>query len=197
MINKERVLERFLKYIQIDSPTRNEKEMAEYLKKEIEEMGLEVTMDQAGEKVTSNAGNLIVKVKGNTDGETILFSSHMDTVSPGEGIKPVIKDGVIYSDKTTVLGSDDKAGIAAILEAIQTVKEKDIPHGDIEVALTIYEENGLKGSKNLDYSKIEAKTGFVLDSGGDPGEIVVAGPAQNVMDIKFIGKPSCGTGPRR
>jgi len=188
MINKERLLNRFLEYVQIDSPTKNEREFANFLKNEMEEIGLEVIMDDAGEKVGSDSGNLIGKLKGTTEGETILFSSHMDTVSPGVGIKPQIKDGIIYSDGTTILGGDDKAGIASIMEALQVIKEENIPHGDIEIAFTIYEEGGLYGSKNLDYSKINAQLGFVLDSGGSPGEIIVEGPAQNKINVKFIGK---------
>jgi len=188
MINEKRLLDRFLKYVQIDSPTKYEREFADFLMKEMEKMGLEVYMDDAGEKVGSNSGNVIGRLKGNTDGKTILFSAHMDTVSPGKGIKPVIKDGVIYSDGTTVLGGDDKAGIAAILEAIETVIEKEIPHGDIEVVFSIYEEGGLFGAKNIDYTKLNAKTGFVLDSGGDPGQIILQGPAQNKIYAKFIGK---------
>lgn len=188
MINKERLLDRFLNYIQIDSPAKFEREFADYLMKEMEEMGLEVYMDDAGQKVGSNSGNVIGKLKGNTDGETILFSSHMDTVSPGIGIKPVIRDGIIFSDGTTILGGDDKAGIAAALEAIESIIEKDIPHGDIEIVFSIFEEGGLFGAKNLDYDKLDAKTGFVLDSGGDPGFIVIQGPAQNKVNAKFIGK---------
>ncbi len=188
MINEKRLLNRFLEYVQIDSPTKNEREFANFLKNEMEEIGLEVIMDDAGEKVGSDSGNLIGKLKGTTEGETILFSSHMDTVSPGVGIKPQIKDGVIYSDGTTILGGDDKAGIASIMEALQVIKEENIPHGDIEIAFTIYEEGGLYGSKNLDYSKINAQLGFVLDSGGSPGEIIVEGPAQNKINVKFIGK---------
>ena len=188
MINEKRLLERFLKYVQIDSPTKEEREFALALKSELEELGMEVRMDDAGEKVGSNSGNLIGYLKGTTDGEGILFSAHMDTVSPGRGIKPQIKDGVIYSDGTTILGGDDKAGIAAVVEAIQSIKENKIPHGDIEVAFTIFEEGGLFGSKNLDYSSIRAKKGFVLDSGGDPGTIIVQGPAQNKIDVRFIGK---------
>src|SRR5690606_37905293 len=115
MIKEERLLERFLRYIQIDSPTKYERDFADHLKEEMEKMGLIVYMDNAGESVGSNSSNLIAKLKGNAEGETILFSAHMDTVSPGNGIKPIVKDGVIYSDGTTVLGGDDKAGIAAIL----------------------------------------------------------------------------------
>lgn len=198
MINEKRLLDRFLKYVQIDSPTKFEREFAEYLMKEMEEMGLEVYMDDAGEKVGSNSGNVIGKLKGNTNGQTILFSAHMDTVSPGKGIKPVIKDGVIYSDGTTVLGGDDKAGIAAILEAVETVIEQDIPHGDIEIVFSIYEEGGLFGAKNLDYSKLKAKRGFVFDSSGKPGQIIIQGPAQNKISAKFIGKEAhAGVAPEK
>lgn len=198
MINEKRLLERFLEYVQIDSPTKQERKFADHLSKEMKSLGLEVYMDNAGEKVGSDSGNLICKLKGNTDGESILFSAHMDTVSPSIGIKPVIKDGVIYSDGTTILGADDKAGVAAIVEAIQTVIEKNIPHGDIEVVFSIYEEGGLFGAKNLEYDKLDSKLGFVLDSGGDPGEIVIQGPAQNKINATFIGKEAhAGVAPEK
>lgn len=82
MINEKRLLERFLEYIQIDSPTKHERKFAEHLMSEMKNMGIEVYMDDAGEKTGSDSGNLVCKLKGNTLGETILFSSHMDTVSP-------------------------------------------------------------------------------------------------------------------
>ena len=116
----------------------------------------------------------------------------MDTVSPSIGVKPIIDEanGIIKSDGTTVLGSDDKAGIAAILEALRTVKENNIEHSDIQVVFSIWEEGGLQGAKNLDYSKIDAEYAFVLDSGGSPGEIIVKAPAQDAIKVKIIGKPA-------
>ena len=188
MINEKRLLNRFLEYVQIDSPTKEELEFANFIKAELLELGLEVYMDDAGEKVGSNSGNVVARLKAHGEGETIIFSSHLDTVSPSRGIKPQIRDGVIYSDGTTILGGDDKAGIASIMEALEVVIENNLPHGEIEVAFTIFEEGGLFGSKNLDYSKLNAKKGFVMDSGGDPGVIIVQGPAQNKIDVKFIGK---------
>ena len=77
MINEKRLLDRFLQYIQIDSPTKQEREFADFLKNEMEKIGLEVYMDDAGEKVGSNSGNLIGKLRGNTDGESILFSARL------------------------------------------------------------------------------------------------------------------------
>ncbi|QXM06830.1 M20/M25/M40 family metallo-hydrolase [Crassaminicella indica] len=190
MINKERIVNEFLKYVQIDSPTKREGQFANFIAKELKNIGLEVHIDNAGEKVGSDTGNVIARLEGSKDIEPILFSCHMDTVSPGEGIKPVVKDGVIYSDGTTVLGGDDKAGIAAVVEALKVIKEKNIEHGPIEVVFSIYEEGGLFGAKNLDYTKIQSKRAFVLDSGGDPGQIIIKGPAQDKINAKIIGKPA-------
>lgn len=190
MINRQRIVDEFLAYVQIDSPTTKEGKFASYLAGKLREMGVEVEIDDAGEKVGSDTGNLIARVKGTKDAPSILFSCHMDTVSPGVGIKPVIKDDVIYSDGTTVLGGDDKAGIAAIIEALRVIKENNIEHGPIEMAFTVYEEGGLLGSQNLDYSRLNSKMGFVLDSGGEIGEIVIKGPAQDKIDVKITGKPA-------
>lgn len=188
MINRERIVKEFLKYVQIDSPTKKEGEFAAFIAEELKNIGLEVYIDDAGEKVGSDTGNVIARLKGTKESAPVLFSCHMDTVSPGEGIKPIIKDDVIYSDGTTILGGDDKAGIAAVVEALRVIKENNMEHGPIEVVFSIYEEGGLFGAKNLDYSKITAKNAFVLDSGGEPGQIIVQGPAQDKVNAKIIGK---------
>lgn len=190
MINQDRVVEQFIKYVKISSPTKSEGEFAKFIKSELENLGLEVEVDDAGEKVGSDTGNVIAKLKGTVDGDAILFSCHMDTVSPSIDIKPVIKDGVIYSDGTTILGGDNKAGIAAIVEAIKVIKENNIDHGPIEISFSIFEEGGLHGAKNLDYSKFESKRAFILDSGGDPGQIIVQGPAQDKINVTITGKPA-------
>jgi tripeptide aminopeptidase len=190
MVSKNRVVEEFINYVQIDSLTRSEGKFAKFIAEELKTLGLEVTFDNAGEKVGSDTSNIIALLKGDKDVSPIMFCCHMDTVTPGEGIKPIIKDDVIYSDGTTILGGDNKAGIAAIIEALRIIKEENISHGDIEVVFTIAEEGGLNGAKNLDYSKIKSKTAFVLDSGGDPGEIIVQGPAQDKINVKIKGKPA-------
>lgn len=190
MINEKRIVDAFIKYVQIDSPTKSELEFSLFIKKELEALGYDVVIDGAGEKCGSNTGNVIAKLKGTVDKEAILFSCHMDTVSPSIGIKPVIKDGTIYADGTTILGGDDKAGIAAVLEASKVIKENNLDHGPIEIVFSIYEEGGLHGAKNLDYTQFESKKAIVLDSGGDPGQIIIQGPAQDKIDVKLIGKPA-------
>ena len=187
-MNQERIVKRFLNYVKINSETKNEKEFALYLQKELEVMGFTTEFDQAGEAFGGNCGNLIAKLKGSLKKETMLFSAHMDTVTPGNDIKAIIKDGVIYSDGTTILGGDDKAGIAAIVEGIQMILEDNIPHGDIELLFSVAEEGGLKGSGNLNMDLISAKEGFILDSSKLPGEIITNGPAQAKLQIKVYGK---------
>ena len=190
MINEERIVNAFMEYVQIDSPTKSELEFSQYIRRVLENLGFDVNIDKAGQFCDSNTGNVIAKMTGNLNKEPILFSCHMDTVSPSIGIKPIIKDGTIYSDGTTILGGDNKAGIAAVVEAIQVMKENKIDHGPIEVVFSIYEEGGLHGAKNLDYSQLESKKAFVLDSGGDPGQIIIQGPAQDKINVKITGKPA-------
>lgn len=193
MINRERIVKEFLTLVQIDSPSMHEREIANYLTKKFSDLGLEVYEDKAGEAIGNEClkatGNLIVKMKGTVNEAPVMFfSSHMDTVEPGRGVKPVIKDNVICSDGTTILGSDDKAGIASFIEAIQVLKENSIPHGDLEFILTVCEETGLKGAKNLDISKIKAEFGYVLDSDGEAGTIVTQAPSQYKIKAGIIGK---------
>ncbi|MFR3072759.1 MAG: M20/M25/M40 family metallo-hydrolase, partial [Paeniclostridium sp.] len=139
MINKQRLIDEFIELVKIDSPSSKEGNVAKVLVKKLEAIGCEVCIDEAGVKAGGETGNVIAKLKGNREGKTVLFSSHMDTVSPGEGIKPIIDEakGIITSDGTTVLGSDDKAGIAAILEALRIIKENNLDHADIEVVFYI------------------------------------------------------------
>ena len=135
----KRIVDRFLSYVTINSETKSEKEFALFLQKDLEKMGFETCFDQAGEAIGGNSGNLIAKLKGTVDKAPLLFSAHMDTVSPGNDIKPVIKDDVIYSDGTTILGGDDKAGISAIVEGIMMIQEAGIPHSDIELIFSVAE----------------------------------------------------------
>lgn len=190
MINRNRVVETFLDYVRIDSETHYEKEMTTRLVADLKALGLDVYTDEAGKKkgVESDGANVYVYLPGDEDYDTILFSSHMDTVTPGRGIEPYIEDGSIKTRGNTVLGADDKSGIAAIMEALQTVIEMDIPHRPIEVVFTIREEGGLHGSAQLEFSRLHAKYGIVLDSSNDVGKIVSSAPGQLRLYADFWGK---------
>ncbi len=183
-----RVLEKFYKYIAIDSESKNERAIADCLKEELENLGFHVREDKAGVESGGNAGNIIGFLKGNTNKETILFSAHMDTVKPGLGIVPVCNDGIITSESDTILGGDDKAGIACIVEGITRAVENEDDHGDIEVVFSISEEIGLIGVKNLDFSSISSRRAYVFDSSGEVGGIVTSAPAQTKIQVEVIGK---------
>lgn len=188
MINKERLLSTFLDYVQIDSESTHEGAIAARVAEDLRAIGCEVYVDQSGEKTGSDTGNLYCTLPGNTSGEPILFSAHMDTVVPGVGVKPVIEDGVIRSSGDTVLGGDDKSGIAAIVEALRTIVEQNLPHPTIEALFTVCEEVGLRGSQHMDYSRITAKKAAVLDSSGDAGKIITAAPGQYKLSAAVIGR---------
>lgn len=188
MHNKNRIIEEFMGLTRIDSETRNEREIADYLKQELESLGLDVFEDDAGKKIGGNAGNIIGELKGNTNCNRILFSAHMDTVQPGKGVKAVLVDNIIKSQGDTILGADDKAGITAILEMLKVIKEEKIEHGFLQVIFSVAEEGGLHGAKNLDPRLIKSDFAYVLDSSGPPGHMVIQGPSQNQIEAVIIGR---------
>jgi tripeptide aminopeptidase len=190
MINQERIKNLLLELVQIDSHSRRERQVAERIKKYCEELGAAVEIDDAGAKVGGNSGNVIARFKGTIpDAEPIMMSAHMDTVVPGESVKPVIEGDIIRTDGTTVLGGDDKSGCAVILETIRCLKEQNIPHTDIEAVFSICEEVGLLGAKHLDVSKIRSRYGIVFDS-DDPGFLFTRGPSSNHLEIEVHGLES-------
>ena len=188
IVNQERVVEEFLELVQIDSESKNEAEIAKSLKAKLEALGLDVHEDDTKAKTGLGSGNLIARLKGTKPAaDPILFSCHFDTVTPGNGIKPIINGDIIETDKTTILGADDKAGIAALLEGIRLLKEGNIAHGDVEFVLTAGEEIGLLGAVAVDKTALKAKYGFALDSGGSVGEVIVASPDHAKIQAKVHG----------
>ncbi len=194
IINEQRLVAEFLELVRIDSPSRAEREIANVLTAKLAELGLEVYEDQAGVSINSTTGNLIARLPASLDNQqaeqkpAVFFSAHMDTVQPGVGIEPLLVDGVITSAGETVLGGDDKAGIATILEALRVVIENGISHGEIEVIFTVCEEVGLLGAAQLDYDKVNSKMGFILDAAGPVGTIIIKGPAQVRIEAGITGK---------
>jgi tripeptide aminopeptidase len=199
MVNEQRLVDEFLELVQIDSETKYEGEIAKVLKQKFESLDLHVIEDDTTARTGHGAGNLICTLEGNKEGvDPIYFTSHMDTVVPGKGVKPSIKDGYIVSDGTTILGADDKAGLAAMLEAIKVLKENNIEHGTVQFVITVGEESGLVGAKALDPSLIQAKYGYALDSDGKVGNVIVAAPTQAKIKAVIHGKTAhAGVAPEK
>ncbi len=199
MINQERLVKEFMELVQVDSETKYEAEIAKVLKEKFEQLGVKVVEDDTMAETGHGAGNLICTLEGTKAGvDPIYFTSHMDTVVPGKGVKPAIKDGYIVTDGTTILGADDKAGLAAMFEAIRVLKEQNIQHGTIEFIITVGEESGLVGAKVLDPSMMTAKFGYALDSDGKVGNIIVAAPTQAKIKATIHGKTAhAGVAPEK
>ncbi|MGV2938320.1 tripeptidase T [Mesobacillus sp. LC4] len=199
MINNERLLNEFLELVQIDSETKYETEIARVLKKKFEDLGVEVFEDDTTAQTGHGAGNLICTLQGTKEGvDTIYFTSHMDTVIPAKGVKPSIEDGYVVTDGTTILGADDKTGLAVMLETVRVLKEQSIPHGTIQFIITVGEESGLVGAKALDSSLVKAKYGYALDSDGKVGNIIVAAPTQAKVAAVIHGKTAhAGVAPEK
>jgi tripeptide aminopeptidase len=199
MINEQRLLNEFLELVQIDSETKFETEIAKVLKQKFTDLGVEVFEDDTTAQTGHGAGNLICTLPGTMDNiDSIYFTCHMDTVVPGKGIKPSIQDGYVVSDGTTILGADDKAGLAVIFETIRVLKEQSLPHGTIQFVITVGEESGLVGAKAIDPTLLKAKFGYALDSDGKVGNIVVAAPTQAKVKATIYGKTAhAGVAPEK
>lgn len=192
-INKERVVQQFYDLIAIPCPSTQERQVADYLIREMEALGGTVTEDNAAAALQGTTGNLFINFPGTVEGvPKILLSAHLDCVNPCAGIQATLEDGVFRSDGTTILGGDDKSGVTAILETLRCLKEQNIPHGPLQVVFTVCEEQGVAGSRNMDASLLDADFGYCLDSSGHPGKIIFAAPGQNKIFTKVHGKTAHG-----
>lgn len=161
--------------------------MAARLADDFTALGCRVTTDDIREAAQTDGCNIYATLPGEEGEEPILFSAHMDTVVPGKGVVPVVcEDGYIRSNGTTVLGGDDKAGICAIMEAMAAVAGER--HRTVEAVITVREESGMFGSKNLDYSRICSKRAVVLDSSGGPDKVITGAPGQNKIFAHVKGR---------
>ncbi|MBY9081541.1 M20/M25/M40 family metallo-hydrolase [Paenibacillus sp. HN-1] len=191
MVERDRLISEFMELVQVDSETGNERNIADVLIGKFKELGLTAVEDDSQKRTGHGAGNLIVTwaAENTENAPKLLFTCHMDTVVPGQGIKPTLGgDGWITSDGTTILGADDKAGLAALFEGIRVVREQKLPHGQIQFVITAGEESGLLGSRSLDPKYLDADFGFALDSNGELGAIAVAAPTQAKITMQIIGK---------
>ncbi len=172
----ERMVGQFMEMVRIDSESGEEAEFLDYLAREFTSLGAKVQLDAYG--------NLVARLPAldSQVQQPILFSCHGDTVKPGKGIRPTLKDGVIRSAGDTILGADDKAGIAELLDALRTAKVRP----PLEIAISRQEEVGLLGVRNLDRTLLTAKRGFLLDN-DTLDTIIVGGPTYFGLDVSIQG----------
>lgn len=192
-MNKERLIDNFIEMIKIHSPSKKEKEFAEYMVKVLKELGAEIYLDNGFKNYGGNSPTVFAKIKGNVEGEGVTLAAHMDVIEPNLNVNPIIENGIIKTDGTTTLGGDDKGGVACIVEALRTIKENNISHEDIYVLLTPCEESGLQGAKNIDWTLVPeeikpAKNMLVIDNAGRAGIIAHTAPSKYDFEITFKGR---------
>ncbi|MEK6557912.1 MAG: M20/M25/M40 family metallo-hydrolase [Candidatus Margulisiibacteriota bacterium] len=178
MVSKQRLVETFIDLVEIDSESGDEAEIREVLKAKLIALGLATKVDQKG--------NLIATLTGRRNSARILLSAHMDTVRPGKGVIPVIKKTHIVSKGSTILGADDKSGIAIILECLALLRERSTPFPNLHIIFSVEEEIGCKGSQAM--KNIPADLGFVLDTGGPIGTVITSAPSHEKFIARIIGR---------
>lgn len=186
MVNQDRIVNEFMRQAAISSPSFKEGAMAQYLEARFKELGAEIIYDQADIATGGEVGNMIARFAGSKAGEPLMLSLHMDTVGPCENVEPVLHDGIVSTAGDTILGADDKAGIAEVLEALEVVRETGVDHVPLEVVVTIAEEVGLVGAKNLNFSLIKSRRGLAFDTPG-VDFMVRQAPGANRMQIEITG----------
>lgn len=188
-INKERMIREFAALVAIDSPSFGEKQMGEYIKQHLVSLGFHVSEDNAGTLLNGNCGNIYGFLEGSIQDEPLLFCAHMDTVEPSGGKQAIVgENGVITGNGDTVLGADDCAGMAAILEALYTIKDHQLQHRPIEVLFTVAEEHYCMGAELFDFSRIKAKQAYVLDLAGPVGTLAYKAPSILSFTVTVSGK---------
>ncbi|WP_086315475.1 peptidase T-like protein [Enterococcus sp. 7F3_DIV0205] len=187
-MNKKRLVDTFTELVEVASISRQEGAFVQLLKDKLTTLGLIVYEDNSMETTKLGANNLIAKHAGNLAKEPIFFSCHVDTVEPGENIEVVEKNGILYSKGETILAADNKAGIAILLEMMETILENNIETGPIELVFSPGEEIGLIGAAALDMSLIDSTFGYVFDNSGPAGHGIVASPFLYMFDIEVTGK---------
>ena len=170
------------------SPPGEERTVANRVIAELRGLGLEVDEDGAGTEIGSSAGNLLARLEPTADGEPLFLCAHLDTVPPDGPIQPLVEDGVVRNGRSTILGADDKAAVAVMLEAARRVVEEERPHAGIELLFTPKEEVGLRGAFAFDASRLRARAGYVYDQAAPIGEIILGAPSAQSLDVRFHGR---------
>jgi tripeptide aminopeptidase len=174
----------FLELAAIPSPSGSEEAVAEHARAYLRDLGVLAETDEAG--------NLLARVPatGAGEGTAVFLCAHLDTVPPAGPIEPVVEDGVVRNAAGTILGADDKAAVAVMLEAVRLLLAEGRPHAGVELLFTTREETGLQGACAFDTTRLQARAGLVYDYAGPVGEIVVAAPSARTVDAVFTGRPA-------
>jgi tripeptide aminopeptidase len=186
-----RVVDLFLELCSLPSPSGNERAVADRVTAYLTELGLEWDEDDSAAQLDGDTGNVYCRIPptNGAGGTPVFLCAHTDTVPPEAAIDPVVgEDGVIRNAGGTILGSDNKAAVVAMLEAVRRVLEEGREHAGLELLFTPQEEVSLRGADAFDHTRLVATTGYVYDQGAPIGEIVLGSPHARLLDFRFHGR---------
>jgi tripeptide aminopeptidase len=172
----------------IPSQSGEERGVADIVLRYLRGLGLEPDEDSCGPQIGSSAGNVYAHVEPTAEGTPLFLCAHMDTVPPDGPLEPVVEDGIVRNAGGTILGCDNKAAVAAMLEGVRRVLAESVPHAGIELVFTPKEEVGLVGAYAFDHDRLRARTGYVYDQEGAMGEVVLGAPWSRAMEVRFHGR---------
>jgi tripeptide aminopeptidase len=190
-VPNDEVVSLFTELAALPSPPGEERVVADRVTAYLRDLGLEVAEDDAGARIGSNAGNLYARIEPTDEsGTPLFFCAHLDTVPPEAAIEPVVEDGIIRNATGTILGADNKAAVAVMLEATRQLLSENRPHGGIELLFTPKEEVGLHGAAAFDHEQLHARVGYVYDQAAPIGEVILGAPYAHSMEVRFHGRAS-------
>jgi tripeptide aminopeptidase len=186
-LGADRLGETFVRLCEIPSPSGSEARVAGYVMGELRSLGLEVTEDDTAAETGAACGNLVARIPGPAGAPAVMLCAHMDTVPIADRIEVVLEDGVYRNRHETILGADDKAGVAVLIELARLYAERGAPAA-CELVFTTGEEVGLRGARAFDVSSLQAPYGFVLDHAAPLGRMVLAAPTYYAVRAEFLGR---------
>lgn len=185
-----RLTDTFCALAAIPSPTGSEAACGATVEAGLTALGLTVQHDGAAAAVGGDCDNLYCAIPATSAGLPLFLCAHLDTVPPTDALRPVVIDGVIRNATRSIVGADNKAAVAVLLDIARTVCSEAVEHAGIELLFTVGEEQGLLGSRALDTSMLVARTGFVFDHPGAIGCYVSAAPSRFVVRATVRGRAS-------
>jgi len=187
-LDKNRLVQIFLDLVRIDGVSLNERGVANHVKSFLSDLDIDCVEDDVGNRIHGNCGNVIATKKGSLDRDSILLMAHLDTVSSTKDLVPIIRDDKIHSSGNTILGADDRAGVAVILYLLEEISRNNYTHRDVEVVFSVAEELGMYGSQELDTNRLKSREGIILDCSRPLGSFVQHTPTAIDFTINIRGK---------
>jgi tripeptide aminopeptidase len=183
---RRRLVEDFAALCEIESPSRMERRVADWVIEQLRALGLEVSEDGSGAATGSEAGNLLARIAGPDGAPTVLLCAHLDTVPLAAPVRVAERDGFFENENPAILGADNKAAVAVLLAIARRFARDGAPAG-IELLFTTCEEMALAGAKAFDRGRLRAGWGYVFDHATPIGELMVAAPTFYRLEARFRG----------